>query len=160
MLRPVGRREASAFIDALHRHHRPPQGFKFAIGLEEGGKLVGVVTVGRPVARGLDDGFTAEVTRLCTDGTPNACSTLYGAACRAAKAMGYRKIYTYTLATEPGGSLRASGWCADGDVVGRQWDTPTRRREASAPKADKRRWVRVLQDVSQSRKAPITSAPA
>jgi hypothetical protein len=107
---PVTFRQACAFVADLHRHHAAPRGHKFSIGLECGGQLVGVAMVGRPVARALDDGRTAEVNRTCTDGTPNANSMLYGAAWRAAKAMGYRRMVTYTQEGESGASLRAAGW--------------------------------------------------
>lgn len=109
-LQPITREEAKLFLATHHRHHGMAQGFKFAIGINEDGRVCGVVVVGRPVAATLDDGWTAEVTRCCTDGTKNAASMLYGAARRAAMAMGYRRLITYTLTTEPGTSLRAAGW--------------------------------------------------
>ena len=110
---PVSLREANAYVDAHHRHHRSVVGHKFSVGCEQNGELVGVAIVGRPVSRYLDDGTTLEVTRLCSNGERNVCSFLYGAAARAAKALGYQKIITYTLDTEPGTSLRAAGWtCA------------------------------------------------
>ena len=98
--------KAFDFIARHHRHHRPPRGAKFAAGATLVGELVGVATVGRPVSRQLDDGFTAEVTRLTSDGTRNACSFLLGAAWRASKAVGYRRLVTYTLTEEQGASLR------------------------------------------------------
>ena len=108
--------EANAFVEQLHRHHKPVVGHLFSIGAEQDGKIVGVAIVGRPVSRHRDDGTCAEVTRLCTDGTKNACSFLYGACARAAFAIGYRKIGTYILASEPGTSLvggrMASDWRA------------------------------------------------
>src|SRR5437870_1633786 len=107
---PITLRAACAFVAAHHRHHPPPRGHKFSLAVDDGGHLAGVAIVGRPVARALDDGFTLEVLRVCTLGTKNACSMLYGAARRIAKEMGYRRIVTYTLASEPGTSLRASGW--------------------------------------------------
>lgn len=143
-LRPITLRAASAFIDALHRHHKPPRGHKFSIGLANGEKLVGVAVVGRPVARMADDGYTAEVTRLCTDGTPNACSALYGAAARAAKAMGYRKIITYILESEPGTSLRAAGWRKDRRSSGGSWSRADRTRDDKHPLEPKTRWSRDL----------------
>ena len=144
-LKPIGFAEACEFIAARHRHHRPPQGHKFSLGVvREDGVLVGVACVGRPVARNADDGFTAEVTRLCTDGTPNACSALYGAAARAAKAMGYRKIITYTLEEEGGASLRASGWFKDKVSAGGSWSRADRQREDKHPLTPKARWVRIL----------------
>ena len=110
MVTPITFREACAFVAALHRHNKPPRGHKFSIGLKAGGSLVGVAMVGRPVARHFDDGLTVEVNRTCTDGSKNANSMLYGAAWRAARAMGYRRIITYTQADESGVSLRAAGF--------------------------------------------------
>ena len=108
---------ANEFVDSLHRHHKRVVGHKFSLGAVDGDKLVGVAIVGRPVSRMRDDGETLEVTRLCTDGTRNACSFLYGASVRAAFALGYRRIGTYTLREEGGTSHRAAGiarkacWC-------------------------------------------------
>ena len=110
MIVPITLREARAFVAAHHRHNKPPRGWKFGVGLMAGERLVGVATVGRPVARHLDNGLTIEVNRTCTDGTPNANSMLYGAAWRASKAMGYRRSITYTQAGESGASLRAAGY--------------------------------------------------
>ena len=97
-LRPISLRDANEYVRQHHRHHKPVAGHKFSIGCEADGELVGVIIAGRPVSRYLDDGFTLEVTRLCTNGAKNACSFLYGAAARAAAAMGYKRIITYTLA--------------------------------------------------------------
>lgn len=88
-------REANAYVEQHHRHHGPVVGHKFSIGLSDGEKIVGVAIVGRPVSRHLDDGWTLEVNRLCTDGTHNACSMLCAAAWRAARAMGYKRLVTY-----------------------------------------------------------------
>ena len=118
---PTTLREANAFVKAHHRHHKPVTGHKFSIGCEVEGRLVGVVIAGRPVSRYLDDGLTLEVNRLCTTGEKNACSMLYAAAARAAKAMGYKKIITYTLDSEPGVSLRAAGWECTGIAGGKRW---------------------------------------
>lgn len=137
---PLTLKAANAYVEQLHRHHGRTVGHKFSIGVNRDGELCGVAIAGRPVARGLDDGRTLEVLRVCTDGTPNACSMLYGAIRRAGKAMGYTRFVTYTLATEEGGSLRAAGWIIDGTVPGRSWDTPTRRRVDSHPTVDKLRW--------------------
>ena len=84
---------------------------------------------GQPVARKLDDGLTIEIRRVCTDGTYNACSILYGACARIAHEMGYKRVITYTLASEPGTSLRASGFVDCGEAGGRSWDMPSRPRE-------------------------------
>lgn len=113
-LRPISLRDANEYVRKYHRHHKPVAGHKFSIGCEADGELVGVIIAGRPVSRYLDDGFTLEVTRLCTNGEKNACSFLYGAAARAAAAMGYKRIITYTLESEmvqafglPAGSVKA-----------------------------------------------------
>ncbi len=144
-LKPITFSEAKSFIQKWHRHHLPPQGHKFSIGaVTTSGKLVGIACVGRPVARFADDGWTAEVTRLCTDGTKNVCSILYGASARAAKAMGYKKIITYVLAEESGTSLRASGWVQDRTSPGGSWSSSSRPRVDKHPVGKKLRWVRLL----------------
>ncbi len=126
---PVSFAAANAFVAEHHRHHKPVRGHKFSIGCMSGGKLAGVAIVGRPVSRYLDDGATLEVTRLCTDGAKNACSFLYGAAWRAAKALGYTKIVTYTLESENGASLKAANWKCAGIAGGPRW-TGRRKPEA------------------------------
>lgn len=118
---PITLKEANAFVEQNHRHHKPTKGHKFSIGLSDGEKIVGVAIVGRPVSRYLDDGWTLEVNRLCTDGSKNACSMLYAAAWRAAKAMGYKKVITYILKSEPGTSLKAAGWKCVGEAGGERW---------------------------------------
>ena len=123
--------EANAFVKQHHRHHKPVIGHVFSIGASLNGQIIGVAIVGRPVARGRDDGVTAEVTRLCTDGTRNGCSFLYGASARAAFALGFKRIGTYILASEPGTSLMATGWRMIGEVPGRSWSC------ASRPRVDK-----------------------
>ncbi len=122
-LKPISFRKACDFVTKVHRHHKPPRGHKFSISVvNDDDEIIGVAIVGRPVSRVLDDGFTAEVIRLATDGTKNACSMLYGASWRASKGMGYTKIVTYILESESGVSLRASGWSFDGMTKGgRYW---------------------------------------
>lgn len=116
---PVNLKTANEFVRILHRHNKPVVGQLFSVGVAcESGQLRGVAIVGRPVAPRLDNGLTAEITRLCTDGTRNACSKLYGAARRAARAMGYATIYTYTLPDEGGASLRAAGFRLDKEDAG------------------------------------------
>ena len=144
-IQPIDFREACAFVAAHHRHHRPPAGMKFAVACNDGDKIVGVAIIGRPIARHLDDSWTLEVTRLCTDGTKNACSFLYGAAARAARALGYKRIITYTLITESGESLRGSGWRAIWTTKdGQSWNTPARPRIDSHPLDSKQRWLKEL----------------
>ncbi|GAA2692062.1 XF1762 family protein [Nonomuraea recticatena] len=109
-LEPVTFAQACAFVDEQHRHHRAPRGHKFSIGAAQGERLVGVAIVGRPVARHYDTGRALEVTRVATDGTRNACSTLLSAAWRAGRALGYERMITYTRSDEDGASLRAAGW--------------------------------------------------
>lgn len=120
--------KANAFIGQHHRHHKAVVGHKFSLGAMLDGELVGVVIVGRPVSRMRDDGNTLEVTRLCTNGAKNACSFLYGAAARAAFALGYNRIGTYILVSEDGASLRASGWRLIGERGGKPWHAPQRGR--------------------------------
>lgn len=120
-LRPISFRDAQEFVRENHRHNKPPVGHKFSIGVYDGDRLCGVCMVGRPIGRYLDDGLTLEVNRCCTDGTKNACTILYGAAQRAAKALGYKRIVTYTLESENGSSLRASNWVCDGQAGGTHW---------------------------------------
>lgn len=120
-LTPITLKKANEFVNLFHRHHKAVTGHKFSIGCSRKGQLVGVVIVGRPVSRHLDDGKTVEVNRLCTIGVKNACSILYAAAARAAKAMGYSKIITYILESENGGSLKAAGWNCAGLAGGIEW---------------------------------------
>lgn len=118
---PLTLAQARRYVAEHHRHNEPPRGHKFSIGLEMGGELRGVVIASRPVSRELDDGRTIELIRLTTEGDSNACSRLYGAACRAAAAMGYKRVVTYTLEEEPGTSLRASGFLRSRLTNGGNW---------------------------------------
>ncbi|MEK9724349.1 MAG: XF1762 family protein [Rhodospirillaceae bacterium] len=140
-LQPISRDEAFAFIKRHHRHHPAPQGWKFGVAVNDGAEVVGVLTVGRPVARGLDDGYTLEVTRCCVlDRARNACSKLYAAAWRAARALGYRRLVTYTLADETGASLVAAGWRVVHQTRGGSWSCPSRPRVDTAPTGQKTLW--------------------
>ena len=131
---------ANDFVAALHRHHKPVVGHKFSLGAIAETSLAGVAIVGRPVARLRDDGDTLEVTRLCTDGTRNACSFLYGACARAAFAPGYHRIGTYTLPDEGGASLRATGWKLIGERGGGTWNRDARKRTDKHPTGQKLLW--------------------
>lgn len=115
-LRPITLSEARRFVAEHHRHNIAPQGHLFSVGVEVDGELVGVAVAGRPIARRLQDGETVEITRTCVVDAPNANSMLYGALCRAAFALGYRRVLTYTLVEEPGISLRAAGFVRDAEV--------------------------------------------
>ena len=139
-LHPVSLVEANAFVERWHRHHKPVTGMKFCIGCADADGAHGVIIAGRPVSRVLDDGWTLEITRCCSDGTRNVASMLYGAAWRATKAMGYRRLITYTLDGEPGTSLKASGWRLVGKRGGGTWHTPSRPRIDTHPLQMKLLW--------------------
>jgi hypothetical protein len=140
-IRPTTLREACAFVALHHRHHAPPRGCRFALAVvDEAGAVRGVAISGRPTARRLDNGLTLEVTRVATDGCDNACSALYGACRRVAQAMGYARVLTYTLSTEPGTSLRASGWRCVGVAGGGTWSRKSRPRADLHPTQSKIRW--------------------
>ena len=126
-LSPITLIEANKFVEQNHRHHKPVVGHKFSIAVNNG-NICGVIIVGRPVSRHLDNGWTLEVNRCCTDGTKNACSMLYSAAWRAAKALGYKKLITYTFPQEGGASLKASGWRLIGEAGGGNWNCKSRPR--------------------------------
>lgn len=142
-IRPITFRQACDFVNKHHRHHKPTVGCKFSLGLFDEGELVGVAICGRPVSRKLDDGLTCEVNRLCTDGTRNACSMLYGACCRVAKEMGYEKIITYILESENGASLKASNFVCEGLAGGLKW-TGSRDTGQEYPHEMKTRWSKSL----------------
>lgn len=137
---PITLKEANEYVSRNHRHHAPVVGHKFSIGLSNGREIVGVCIVGRPVSRHLDTGLVLEVTRCCTDGTNNACSMLYGAAWRAAKALGYKKLITYTLPEEGGASLRGAGWKCIGEAGGGNWNCKARPRVDTEHQQKKFRW--------------------
>lgn len=137
---PLSLDEANAFVAAYHRHHKPVVGHKFSLGAVLVEHIVGVAIVSRPVSRMRDDGMTLEVTRLCTDGTRNACSFLYGACARAAFALGYQRIGTYTLPEEGGASLRAAGWRLIGERGGGSWSRHERPRVDTHPTQGKLLW--------------------
>ena len=141
----IGLDEANAFVAEHHRHHKPVVGHLFSIGAILGERVVGVVIVGRPVSRMRDDGQTAEVTRLCTDGTKDACSFLYGAAARAAFALGFTCIGTYILSSEPGTSLMAAGWRLIGERGGNSWSRDNRPRVDKHPFQSKLLFERVAE---------------
>ena len=140
MLTPITLAEANEFVRLHHRNHAPVVGHKFSIAVSDGDKVRGVAIIGRPVARLLDNGWTLEVNRVATDGSKNACSMLYGAAWRAAKAMGYKRLITYTLPHEGGASLRAAGWVCIGEAGGGNWNVRSRPRIDTQHQQTKLRW--------------------
>ncbi len=137
---PVTLREANAYVAEHHRHHGEARGCIVVLAVADDERIRGIAVVGRPVARKLQDGWTAEVTRVCTDGARNACSMLYGAAWRAVRALGYRRLVTYTLAEEGGASLRAAGWRCVGEAGGGSWSRADRPRIDMHPTQTKLRW--------------------
>lgn len=155
---PITLAEGRRFVGQHHRHNLPPLGHRFSVGLSVDGHLAGVAIAGRPKARLLDDGKTLEVVRTCTDGSKNGNSMLYGACARAAAAMGYDRLITYTLESEPGTSLRASGFIEDGRTKPGGWERPNQERRTNhdtdmfgtrrPPEEDRIRWVRILRAVT------------
>jgi len=141
-LRPISIKAAMRIVDAWHRHLDRPQGAKLALSAWHDGQLVGVALLGRPVSRVIQrrEPFTADVIRVATDGTRNANSFLYARAKRAAQALGYRKVKSYTLPGESGASLRAAGFVFTGETAGGSWDRENRRRASTAPTQTKLRW--------------------
>lgn len=141
---PISLKQANDYVTVYHRHHKAVRGCKFCIALIDKDKnIVGVAICGRPVSRHYDNGITLEINRLCTNGYKNACSRLYGACCRIAKEMGYKKIITYILESENGASLKASNFVCEGQAGGKMW-TGTRCRDNGVPKELKTRWVKQL----------------
>ena len=143
MITPINLDEANAFVEQHHRHHKPVPGAKFCVAVSQEDEVKGEAIVGRPVSRVLDDGWTLEVNRCCTDGTRNACSMLYATAWKAAKAMGYTNLITYTLESEGGSSLRGAGWRCVGKAttrIGQGWNVKSRPRVDTHPLQQKLRW--------------------
>jgi hypothetical protein len=144
---PCSVTRAREVVESLHRHHGPSTSGLYAAAVAtEDGTVRGVALIGRPVARLLDDGWTLEVTRVATDGTPNACSALYGIARRLAAALGYARLVTYTRADEPGSSPRAAGLADDGPIRARSWNMPGRARTDKTEIVPRRRWSLDLGD--------------
>ncbi len=148
---PIIQRNARAFVALHHRHNKAPRGDIFRVAIETADKeLIGVIMVGRPVARMLDDGYTVEILRTCIKAGhyPNACSMLIGAACRAARALSFKKIITYTLSTESGTTYKACGFVKDSTVNGAEWNRPSRQREQLGlfQTMNKTRWIKVFKN--------------
>ena len=142
---PITLKQANNYVVLHHRHHSKVHGCKFCIGaVDDNGELRGVAITGRPVSRYLDDGTTAEITRLCTDGYKNACSFLYAACVRVAREMGYKKVITYILITENGASLKAAGWLEQGICGGGNWNVKSRPRKDSPNVCKKRLFYKLI----------------
>lgn len=154
-VRPVTFKEARAFVARFHGHTpNPPAGWRYGAAIHNGFQRLGVVMVGRPVARMIDATTTVEVNRLClrldlpAGLRRNACSMLYGWAAREARIRGFSRIVTYTLAEESGGSLVAAGWQREARTRGGSWSCPSRPRTDKAPTTPKQRWGKALRRFS------------
>jgi len=158
---PLTLKEANEYIRLYHRHHKPVVGHRFSVGAKTE-EIVGIAVVGRPVAREIPQYEVAEVTRLCTVGDKNVCSFLYAACARICKEMGFRKIQTYILSTEPGTSLKACGWRFECETEGGNWNHSWRKgRREDQPMCRKQRWGRVLSaEEDSSLKDGIPARPA
>lgn len=146
-VRPLTLAQANSMVESLHRHHEPATGHRFSLGCYENGRFVGAAIVGRPVAAALPQYEVAEVARLVTDGTKNVCSFLYAAAARVAKEMGFKKIQTYILESEPGTSVEAAGWSYEATTAGGDWNHSKKRagtRRTDQPMCPKKRYAKVL----------------
>lgn len=140
VLRPSTIKEAARYVKSMHRHLPAVTGGLWAVAVvDRDGDVRGVAIVGRP-CRMLQDGYTAEITRVATDGAYNACSMLYGACRRAARALGYRRLFTYLLAHEHGASLKAAGFVFDGWTSGGEWSRSSRPRKSARNAEPKQRW--------------------
>jgi hypothetical protein len=138
---PMTRDSTNAYLVEHHRHHGRVSGYRFAVGAEVGGRLVGVAVIGRPRARMIDQYRVAEVNRVCTDGTRNACSFLYGISSRVCRDLGFDRVFTCILETESGASLKAAGWVYEYTTAGGAWDRPSRHRGKVAPEGRKQVWA-------------------
>lgn len=156
VLVPTTLTAAKRFVGEHHRHNLPPVTWRFGVAVAgcATGNVFGVGMAGNPMARKLmvADPTLIEIVRCTVTDAPNACSMIYGALCRAAKALGYRKVITYTLASEPGSSLLAAGFQLVAELPpSRGWDQPSRPRyerdlfgNTRTPEEAKNRWERVL----------------
>lgn len=154
---PIDLDTANTFVSLLHRHNKPVPGAKFNLAVvDETGLLRGVAIVGRPVARNLDDGLTLEVNRVCTDGCPNSCSALYGAARKVAFSMGYCRIVTYTLVDESGASMRGAGWRKVAEVKASDNWTKSRpgRSRSTVYQSNKWRWETINPEYTRNKACP------
>ena len=137
-------KDANAYVTQHHRHHKAVRGHRFSLACYENYRLCGVAIVGRPRSRRIDQHMTVEVLRLCTDGTRNACSKLYGACRRAARALGYGRLITYILDGETGKSLLASGFSYCYTNKGGSWTHPGSPRTDKAPVCPKHLYEIIL----------------
>lgn len=143
---PLDLDEANAAVAAWHRHHEPVVGHRWSVGcVDDDGVLHGAAIAGRPLARALPDRAVLEVARCVTDGHPNACSILYAACARAARAQGYERAQTYILDEETGVSVLAAGWVpAYTTRIRGQWVHAGRPRRDDGPEAAKQLWFKEL----------------
>lgn len=155
---PITFRQACNYVAGLHRHNRAPRGHKFSIGLIKDSTMVGVAMASRPVSRNYDNGLTVEIIRVCTDGTRNANSMLYGAIWKSCKAMGYQRCITYTQHDESGDSLRGAGWVRERDIPARgSWSEGTKNETLKAMRhpVGNGGVDRVLWSIESSKSVPV-----
>jgi hypothetical protein len=147
---PLTLKQANDLVASLHRHHKPVVGHRFSIGVEDDmGILCGAAIVGRPTGRKNPQYTWAEVTRLVTNGTKNACSILYAACARVAREMGFERIQTFILQEETGVSLKAAGWEFERVSEGGDWNVPSRGgRRTDQPQQAKQRWKKEFLNMS------------
>lgn len=145
IVRPCTLKTANELVASIHRHHKPVVGHRFSLALWDGDRLEAVAICGRPVARKCDQELTLEILRCASHGAPNAISKIYGAICRAAKAMGFKRVQTYTLPEEGGASLKASGFVFEGTAGGGAW-TNREGRRTDQPTVVKWRWARIFEE--------------
>lgn len=143
-VRPTSLSQANAFVNIWHRHHVGSHFHRFSLEVFDAAGVRGVAIVGNPKSRVLDNGEILEIVRVATDGAMHACSKLLGAVCREARRRGYKKVITYTLPEEGGGSLRGAGFSCAGETRGGSWDQPSRPRRDKHPTCKKLRWERDL----------------
>ena len=130
-------------VKEWHRHLPDVRGGLFAVAVASGPEWVGVGVAGNP-ARVWQGQAKLVISRVATTGFENACSMIYGALARAAKALGYAEVWTYTLPDEPGTSLKAAGFMDMGLTDGGEWSRPSRLRNPAQRPERKRRWLRRL----------------
>lgn len=151
LVRPVTVTAAKAWVRQVHRHLPEIQGGLFASSVwnEDGPAAMGIAINPPRVWLGTGRIVIGRVAAMpdlepVGDHAAPACTMIYASLCRAAKALGWREAWTYTLPSESGASLRAAGFIYMGETRGEEWDRPSRRRKAAVSPAKKGRWMRVL----------------
>lgn len=139
---PISIKEANGYVDRWHRHNKPIRVARWACAcVDHLGTIHGVAIFGTPSCTNLMDGLTGEILRVATDGTRNSCSILYGACRKAAFALGYTRVVTYTLHSESQASLKAVGFkLVDDNAGGSPWTNRKGRKAQAVSMIRKNRW--------------------